>query len=650
MKRAAALARLHAHEHRQLWLGIVMTIQAMIVASSLTLLYLGGQVVAGLASACSLLALGLLLMVNRAWQRQRRDLQLIEQGHLSLHEAHEIADIGSISVELDTGRWSSSDIFDLIAGIDAGYPRERAHLMRLLGARQQATIRRCVNMAVATREPVELAQLVIQRPDGAQRWVHVRGKVRVDGEAVTLVCTVQDITERKHAEDEIRRLAYYDSLTGLPNRRLLLDRLGAAMADNQGRARHGALLLIDLDHFRVLNETQGHNRGDQLLTAVAQRLCGVVQGDASVARLGGDEFAVLVANLASDPELARCQAAAMAELLRAALSAPFDLGGFIYRGSPSIGITLFAGQTLEIGELAKRVDTAMYQAKAAGRNAVRFFDPAMQAVAEQRLAMEQDLRQSLADGDFELHYQVQVDGGGQARGAEVLLRWRHPVQGMISPAQFIPLAEESGLILPLGLWVLQSACAQLARWAHDPSLCLLSLAVNVSARQFIQSDFVEQVLKVLADSGADPRRLKLELTEGLLLDNTESVIATIGALKRAGICISLDDFGTGFSSLSYLKRLPLDQLKIDQAFVRDLLTDANDVAIVRTIVALGRSLGMEVIAEGVETAAQRDALAAAGCHAYQGYYYGRPVPLAQFEAALRPRPVALRTMSVGWPA
>jgi diguanylate cyclase (GGDEF)-like protein len=441
---------------------------------------------------------------------------------------------------------------------------------------------------------------------------------------------------RRQARDlyAIRRLAYYDALTELPNRRLMLDRLAAAMKGNGARGRHGALLLIDLDHFKLLNDTHGHERGDLLLRQVAGRLQACVGSSDTVARIGGDEFVVLVWDLPGDVDAARLQAAALGEKVHRTLCASFDLDGFQHATSPSVGITLFAGRELGVEELLKRADTAMYQAKAAGRNTVRFFDPAMQAAVAERMALESDLRDALALGQFLLHYQAQVDALGCIKGAEVLLRWQHPVRGLVSPAQFIPLAEATGLICPIGLWVLETACAQLAAWSRDPSTSALSLAVNVSACQFNQADFVDQVLEVLARSGANPARLKLELTEGLLLDNTEAVIATIGALKKVRVRFSLDDFGTGYSSLSYLKRLPLDQLKIDQSFVRDLLTDANDIAIVRTIVALGQSLGMEVIAEGVETAAQRDCLASAGCHAYQGYYFGRPLPVAQLEQAL----------------
>ncbi|HEY0064692.1 MAG TPA: EAL domain-containing protein [Telluria sp.] len=592
-------------------------------------------IISGLTGAFIALSLGFLIVARQAARRRARDRHAIEQSHESLRDAQQIADIGSMRYAFASGRWTSSAMFDQLAGIGPDYPRDLAHLLLFLGRLERVAISRYLRSALQRRMPFDSKEFMIRRQDGQQRWVHARGKVCVDeAGAETMVCTVQDITERKRAQDEISRLAWFDELTGLPNRRLLLERLAAAMDAGNGQAAHGALLLIDLDHFKILNDTQGHERGDLLLKAVAQRLSGCMGGQERVARMGGDEFAVLAGDLPADAQAAHAQVAALAETVRAALSGNYEIDGAQYASSPSIGITLFCGHALSVDELVQRADTAMYQAKAAGRNTLRFFDPATQAAVAARLALEHDLRLALDEQQFLLHFQVQVDATARARGAEVLVRWQHPVRGMVSPGEFIPLAEASGLILPLGHWVLQCACVQLAAWGGDPETRQLSLAVNVSASQFSQPDFVAQVLAVLHQSGANPQRLKLELTEGMLLEHTDLVIDTISALKRAGIGISLDDFGTGYSSLSYLKRLPLNQLKIDQTFVRELPA-ASDMAIVRTIVALGQSLGMDVIAEGVETVAQRDALAAAGCHAYQGYLFGKPMPIAQFEAALR---------------
>jgi len=437
---------------------------------------------------------------------------------------------------------------------------------------------------------------------------------------------------RKTAEDESRQLAFYDPLTGLPNRRLLSDRLQHALAAALRSKRHGGLLFIDLDNFKAINDTLGHDKGDLLLQQVASRLTGCVRVIDTVARQGGDEFVVMLTDLSEVASEAAKQAEAIGDKILEALTRPYQLGSHVYHNSASIGATLFDGQLVSTDEHLKRADLAMYQAKAAGRNTLRFFEADMQAVVLRRAALETDLRHSLQNDQFLLHYQAQIDAAGSVTGAEALLRWQHPVRGFTSPAEFIPAAEESGLILPLGRWVLETACLQLVSWSASAATARLTLAVNVSARQFRQPDFTSQVVELLNRTGADPRLLKLELTESMLLDNVEQIIDKMSALKVLGVGFALDDFGTGYSSLSYLKRLPLGQLKIDQSFVRDVLSDPNDAAIVRTILALAQSLGLEVIAEGVETAPQRDFLARHGCHAYQGYLFSQPVPLEQFEA------------------
>jgi len=437
---------------------------------------------------------------------------------------------------------------------------------------------------------------------------------------------------RKAAEDEIRQLGFYDPLTGLPNRRLLSDRLQHALAAGRRNKRHGSLLFIDLDNFKAINDTLGHAKGDLLLQQVAARLSDSVRAGDTVARQGGDEFVVMLMDLSEVAQQAAMQTEAIGEKILEALTRPYQLGAHVYHNSASIGATLFDGQLESTDEHLKRADLAMYDAKAAGRNTLRFFEADMQAVVVLRAELETDLRHGLQKDQFLLYYQAQIDAVGNLTGAEVLLRWQHPVRGFTSPAEFIPAAEQSGLILPLGYWVLETACHQLAAWSGCAATAHLTLAVNVSARQFRQSDFTSKVVELLNRTGADPRRLKLELTESMLLDNVEQIIDKMSALKALGVGFALDDFGTGYSSLSYLKRLPLDQLKIDQSFVRDVLSDPNDTAIVRTIVALAQSLGLEVIAEGVETAPQRDFLAKHGCHAYQGYLFSKPVPLEQFES------------------
>ncbi len=442
-----------------------------------------------------------------------------------------------------------------------------------------------------------------------------------------------DITQRKRAEDEIRQLAFYDTLTGLPNRRLLLDRLQHALVASARHQHEGALLYIDLDNFKTLNDTLGHDIGDLLLQQVAQRLVACVRDSDTVARLGGDEFVVMLEDLSENSQEAATQAEAVGNKIIASLNVSFQLASYEHRSTPSIGVTLFSDNQETVDELLKRADLSMYQAKAAGRNTLRFYNPDMQAVVSVRAALEADLREAVLGNRFVLYYQAQVDGKGRVTGCEALLRWPHSGRGMISPAEFIPLAEDVGLILPLGRWVLETACKQLAAWSKQPAMAHLTIAVNVSARQFRHDDFVGQVLEVLERTRANPQRLKLELTESLLVDNVESVITKMTALKANGVGFSLDDFGTGYSSLSYLKRLPLDQLKIDQGFVRDILTDPNDAAIAKMVIALAESMGLSVIAEGVETGEQKDFLARQGCHAYQGYLFGRPMPLEPFEIA-----------------
>ena len=441
--------------------------------------------------------------------------------------------------------------------------------------------------------------------------------------------TMVDLSQRKAAEDKIRHLAYYDSLTQLPNRRMLRDHLHEVLKVHSRQQQYGALLLLDLDNFKTLNDTRGHDQGDALLCEVASRLRQGFAGRHMVARLGGDEFVVVLESLADNSEQAQALAREAGLHILAMLREPYLLEGEAFHFTASIGVTIFANAHEQISDLLKRADLAMYQAKATGRNALELYDPQLQAVVRARAKLASDIRAGLADGQFELFYQPQVEECS-VRSCEALLRWRHPCDGYISPAVFIPLAEETGLILPLGEWVLQAACKQLASWARQPRLAHLTLAVNVSPRQFRQAGFVAQVLAALANAGAQPHRLKLELTEGLLLDNVEDTIEKMEELKAHGVGFALDDFGTGYSSLSYLKRLPLDQLKIDQSFVRDVLTDANDAAIARTIVALGTSLGLQVIAEGVETEEQRQFLLAHNCHAWQGYLLSPPVSAERF--------------------
>lgn len=456
----------------------------------------------------------------------------------------------------------------------------------------------------------------------------------INGIVTNYVGTFSDSSESKAAADKIKYLAFYDSLTGLPNKRLLIDRLQLAMEFNVRSGNKGALLFIDLDDFKTLNETLGHDLGDVLLQQVAQRLESCVRECDTVARTGGDEFVVMLEDLSTQP----LEAAAMAEVIGgkiiAALNQPYQLATHISHITPSIGATVFIDNKREIDNLFKQVDIAMYQAKKAGRNTLRFFDPQMQEAINERVALEGELRTALENRQFQLYYQIQVDNFHRPLGAEVLIRWIHQERGLVSPAQFIPLAEETGLILPIGLWVLEAACAQIKTWEHNPFTRNLVLAVNVSAKQFNQIDFVPQVQAIMQSYNINPTRLKFELTESMLVENIGEIISCMNALKGMGIQFSLDDFGTGYSSLQYLQQLPLNQLKIDQSFVRDLALGIKDNSVVRTIIAMAKGLNLDIIAEGVETNEQREILHLLGCDQFQGYLFSKPIPIEQFESLL----------------
>ena len=477
-------------------------------------------------------------------------------------------------------------------------------------------------------------EIWVRHKDGqvVPRWLTISEVKSAEGAVTHYIGTQYDISERKQAEKRIEELAFYDSLTHLPNRTLLFDRLSQSMAQSQRNETFGAVLFIDLDNFKTLNDTLGHDKGDLLLIQVAERLRTSVREGDTVSRFGGDEFVVVLENLDGSEESVASQTKMVATKMLVALSQPYQLQDICHRSTASIGATLFRGREITIEEMLKQADLAMYKSKNSGRNTLSFFDPSMQVAVLERSALEEDLRRAVEFKEFALYYQAQVGCTGEITGCEALIRWQHPVRGMVSPLEFIHLAEECGLILSLGNWVLATACEQLARWANDPHRSHLTIAVNVSATQFRQLEFVEQVHAVLQSTGANPRCLKLELTEHLVIDNVQEVIEKMNRLRAFGVNFSLDDFGTGYSSLSYLKRLPLDQLKIDRSFVCEVLTDSNDAAIAMTIIALAKTLGLEVIAEGVETQEQRDFLAAHGCHAYQGYLFGRPLPIIAFEA------------------
>ncbi len=497
---------------------------------------------------------------------------------------------------------------------------------RLFNADDRAQLRRQIERSA--RELSNIAQtLRLHQPDGSLRWIQISSAPHRNSEGQLVWDGVHnDITELQRAQQEVERLGFYDALTGLPNRRLLMDRLGQSLASSQRMGRCGALIFMDLDHFKNFNDTLGHDLGDALLRQVAERLAAVVRAGDTVSRFGGDEFVVVLDDLSQHPEDAATEAQLLAEQFQQALRAPLVLGGQQRFITVSIGISLFGIWPTTIDEMMKSADLALYRAKSAGRNTLVFFDPQMQTVASERAAMEADIRHALQAGQFVLYYQPQVEVG-RITGVEALIRWNHPAQGLVSPARFIPVAEETGLIVPMGLWVLETVCRQLAAWSATAATAALAMSVNVSVRQFRQPGFVEQVLHTLRATQAPAQLLKIELTESLLAEDMENIIAKMSALRAAGVSFALDDFGTGYSSLSYLKRFPLSVLKIDQSFVRDILIDPHDAAITKTIIALGQSLGLAVIAEGVELEGQRAYLALHGCTAYQGYLFYRPMPI-----------------------
>lgn len=462
-------------------------------------------------------------------------------------------------------------------------------------------------------------------------WLSITAVKGKYGAIAHYVGTISDISHRKAAQDEVSHLAYFDSITDLPNRRLLTDRLNQAITASARSGHTGALLFIDLDNFKNLNDSAGREKGDRLLKLAARRIVGCVRESDTVARFGGDEFVVMLQNLSQNAGEATAQARMVGEKILVALDHSYGFGSHRYHSTCSIGAALFSGDLEPPEELLKQADLAMYQAKQAGRNAIRFFDRNMQAMVSRRAKLEATLRQGLGKNEFLLYYQPQFDRDDRLSGVEALLRWQHPQRGLVLPTEFIPIAEETGLILPLGHWVLETACAQLAAWAARPERAHLTMAINVSPLEFQHADFERQMLSLIGKTGVNPNLLKLELTETMLVHDVEATIAKMTSLKAYGLRFCLDDFGAGFSSLSCVKRLPLDQLKIDQSFVRDVLTDPGDAAVANTIIALGKSLGIGVIAEGVETEEQREFLARNGCHAFQGYLFSRPLPLEAFE-------------------
>jgi diguanylate cyclase (GGDEF)-like protein/PAS domain S-box-containing protein len=479
-------------------------------------------------------------------------------------------------------------------------------------------------------------QIQMVHKNGNFVWVEMSGAMlnKVTSETFW---TVIDITDSTNYAKEIENLAYYDQLTNLPNRRLLLERLQWSLATSNRSGKDGALLFIDLDHFKMLNDMYGHVIGDMLLKQVGERISACIRRSDNMERLahlGGDEFVITIDGLSENVLEASAQAEMISQKILNILNQPYKLDTYEYQSTASIGVALFSDHVESSENLLKHADIAMYQAKQAGGNVIRFFNPKMQEAIDSRVGLELELRKAMDKEQFKLFYQIQVDDLGNALGAEALIRWVHPERGLVSPFHFIPLAEETGLILNIGNWVLETACSQLKAWEQDPLTRKLTISINVSAKQFNQANFAKQVESAIQHHAVNPTMLKLELTESMLLDNIEHVSKTMEALGNIGIQFSLDDFGTGYSSLLCLKMLPMNQLKIDQSFVRDIVQDINDRSIVSTIIAMAQSLSMDVIAEGVETDAQRELLIQMGCKKYQGYLFGKPVPVDQFESSI----------------
>ena len=455
-----------------------------------------------------------------------------------------------------------------------------------------------------------------------------------EGRVAGLIGVILDITERKKAEQEIHSLAFYDALTKLPNRRLFLDRFHTALTASVRHNNFGAVLFIDLDRFKLLNDTLGHDYGDLLLIEVAARTKSCVREMDTVARLGGDEFVVLIESVSDDQDEAAHKVGLVAEKIRASLAATYHLNSHEHQSSPSIGISLYRGNDAPVEELLQHADMAMYQAKESGRNAVRFFDPVMQNNVAERAALVSDLRGAIERQQLHLHYQLQVDNDNRPVGAEALLRWVHPQRGTVMPEQFLPIAEESTLILEICDWVLETACRQLALWGESEKMRDLVLTVNVSAKQFAMPDFAGNVANALRAHRINPAHLKLELTESMALDDLPGAIEKMNALKALGVCLSMDNFGTRYSSLSNLKQLPLDQIKLGRSFVQDVANDGNVALLVQSIIDMSSKYRITVVAEGVENKAQLASLKDRDCVAYQGFLFSKAVSVDEFEKLL----------------
>lgn len=551
-----------------------------------------------------------------------------------LNDAQHVAHMGSWALDLiNDSLIGSEEVFRIFEQNSQHFTPTYAAFFNLVHPEDREMVNNAYMTSLSSQQPYEITHRLLM-DDGRIKWVHESGISDFDeqGKPLRSIGTVQDITERKSAEEEINRLAFFDTLTQLPNKTLFMERLNQMQGLYAANHQFGALLFIDLDHFKTLNDTLGHAIGDMLLKQSAKRLLECVRDGDTIARLGGDEFVILLANIGLDEKYAASLCEQIAKKILVELNKPYLLDEINYQSTASVGITLFNSDRVSSDELMKQADLAMYQSKEMGRNTLSFFDPEMEKSLKDRALLEEEMRRGIEERQFSLYYQPQVYNNGEIYGVEALIRWNHPTRGMVSPLEFIPLAEETGLIIPLGEWILETACEQIKQWSQQNGFETFSISVNVSARQFNQNNFVDSVVKIIKEYSIDPKLLKLELTESLLVQNIENVIEKMETLKEYGITFSLDDFGTGYSSLAYLKRLPLDQLKIDQGFVRDILSDTNDTIICKSTIALGHSMGLSVIAEGVETQEQLSMLKSFGCGAYQGYYFSRPLSVEAFEA------------------